>query len=109
MAGEGFRVAPETLTTHAGRVQQVAESVSTAKGAGNAVQMGYGAYGQLCTIVPMIIGVLQSVILAGFDDAVQSLKHTGEQLKVTADEYRQADESIQRDQDRHRSVLRGPS
>ena len=109
MAGEGFRVAPETLTTHAGRVQQIADSVSTAKGAGNTVQLGYGAYGQMCTIVPVIIGFLQSVILAGFEDAVQSLKHTGEQLKATAAEYRQADESIQRDHDQHRSVLRGPS
>jgi hypothetical protein len=83
--------------------------VSTAKGAGNTVQMGYGAYGQLCAIVPAIIGFLQNVILAGIDDAVQSLKHTGEQLKATADEYRQADESIQRDHDQHRSALRGPS
>ena len=94
MPGEGFRVAPETLTDHAGRVQQIADSVNTAKAAGNAVQMGFGAYGQMCTIVPMIITVLQGFLIAGIDDAVQSLKHTGEQLKATADEYRRADESL---------------
>ena len=109
MPGEGFRVAPETLTNHAARMQQVADSVSTAKGAGNAVQMGFGAYGQLCTIVPMIITVLQGFLIAGIDDAIESLKHTSEQLKSTADEYRRADESIQRDLGQHETAVRGPS
>ena len=42
MAGEGFRIAPEALVTHAGRVQQVADSVATAKGAGNAASKSAG-------------------------------------------------------------------
>jgi hypothetical protein len=57
----------------------------------------------------MIITVLQGLLIAGMDDAVQSLQHTSEQLKATADEYRQTDDSVQRDLDTHRSGLGGPS
>ena len=55
MPGDGFAIAPDTLTTHAGQVRSVGDDVANAKQAGNAVHVGMDAYGQLCTIVPMIV------------------------------------------------------
>jgi hypothetical protein len=96
----GFNVAPEALVAHAARIEALADEVAQAKAAGNQVQLGAGAYGQLCTIVPMIVGFLQGLVIGGLDDANQSLRHTADQLRGTARQYEGIEDTVSRDLDR---------
>jgi hypothetical protein len=79
MSASGFGVTPSALVDHAGRTEALADEVITAKQAGDQLQLSGGAYGQLCTLVPMVIGFLQGLVISGLDDAAQSVKHAGEQ------------------------------
>jgi hypothetical protein len=97
MSASGFGVTPDALVTHAGRIEALADEVATAKAAGNQLQLGSGAYGVLCTSVPIIIGFLQGLVISGLDDANQSLRHTGEQLRATARQYEGIEDSVSTD------------
>ena len=93
-ASTGYGVTPPALANHAARIESLADEVAKAKQAGDQIQLGAGAYGQLCTMVPMIIGFLQGLVISGLEDANQSLKHTGEQLRAVAKQYEHAEESV---------------
>jgi hypothetical protein len=97
MPASGFGVTPPALVDHAGRIEALADEVTTAKQAGDQLQLSAGAYGQLCTLVPMVIGFLQGLVISGLDDATQSLKHTGEQLRAVAKQYESIEESVSND------------
>jgi uncharacterized protein YukE len=102
MAGEGYQVTPQALTAHASRLDGIADSVGNAKQAGTSVQLGANAYGQLCTMVPLIIGALQGLVISGVDDAIQSLHHTSDQLRTSAATYQGHEEQLQQAFDRLR-------
>jgi hypothetical protein len=93
----GYGVTPAALVDHAARIESLAGDVATAKQAGDQVQLGAGAYGQLCTIVPMIVGFLQGLVIGGLDDATASLRHTGEQLRSVAHAYEQVEGTVMDD------------
>lgn len=88
---DGTRVRPDDLLAHAGHVDAVADSVATGQQAGNTVRVDVGAYGRLCTIVPILLGYLQDAVLDGLATAVDSLHGTGEQVRAAANAYQSTD------------------
>ena len=77
---------------HAGHVEAVADEVAAAAGAGRVVRAGSGAYGQLCVMVPAMLGVLQDILVDGLDECASSLRDTGARLRTTASEYDASDQ-----------------
>jgi hypothetical protein len=104
-SGDGINVSPADLVAHAGAIEGVAAQVETAKQAGDAVQMGAGAYGKLCTIVPMLLNNLQGMVVDGIEAAAQSLHDTGGRLRTAADGYQSADTRSQAAHNRIRGAL----
>lgn len=91
-AGDRIAVTPADLVSHAGHVQAVAAAVATARQAGAATRPGPEAYGRLCTIVPMLLGALQDMVVGGIDAAADSLTDTAGRLRAAADGYTSADQ-----------------
>ncbi|RZU52266.1 excreted virulence factor EspC (type VII ESX diderm) [Krasilnikovia cinnamomea] len=87
-----FGVRHTELTTHAGHVEAVADRVTTAQQAGAAVRAGADAYGKLCAIVPVALGVLQDILVDGIGAAAESLHDTGARLRATAAGYDGSDQ-----------------
>jgi hypothetical protein len=104
-AGDGIDVSPSDLAAHADHVEGIANQVATAKQAGDTVRLGAGAYGKLCTIVPVLLGGLQCLLVDGIDAASHSLHDTGGRLRTAAEGYRSADERTQARHDRIRDAL----
>lgn len=90
--GEGFAVSPSDLRAHAGRVDAIAAELGTARQAGQAVRVDGQAYGQLCTLVPALIGALDEVVTGAIGEAGTSVQDTAVRLRRTADTYQSADE-----------------
>jgi hypothetical protein len=103
-SGEGIGVSPSDLVAHAGHVEAIGDRVATAKQAGDAVRPSMAAYGKLCTIVPVLLGGLQDMVVDGIDAAAHSLHDTGGRLRTAAEGYRTADDHAQT---RHQQA-RGP-
>jgi hypothetical protein len=101
--GEELRVRPEDLVAHAARIGTVAGQVETARQAGEAVRPSADAYGRLCTIVPILLGGLQDLVVDGIDAAADSLRDTGERLRITARGYESTDAGNAADLNRARS------
>lgn len=93
--GDVLRVTPADLTTHAARVDAIAERVSTAAQAGDTVRLDAQAYGQLCIIVPVLLSVLQHVVDDAITTAAQSLHDTSTRLHGVAQAYQSADRTSQ--------------
>ena len=85
-------VRPADLTAHAGRIEAIGDRVATARQAGDVVRAGAGAYGQLCVMVPVMLGVLQDLLIGGIGAAAGSLHDTGDRLRTAADAYETTDQ-----------------
>jgi len=95
MAGEGYQVNAERLDSHVVHLEQIAGDIGTARSAATAVRLDVQAYGQMCLVVPIMINVLGGIVGDGLEDAVQSLRHNADQMKVMASRYREAEEQTQ--------------
>lgn len=84
-------VRPADLTAHAGHIEAIGDRVATARQAGDAVRAGAGAYGQLCVMVPVMLGVLQDVLVEAIGAAAASLDDTGVRLRSAAQAYEATD------------------
>ena len=51
------------------------------------------AYGQLCTIVPLMVNTLQDLVLEAIDTAAGSLHDTADRLDTAAAGYHETDEA----------------
>ena len=87
-----FGVRGGDLVACADRVAAIGDRVGAAAGAGAAVRAGSDAYGKLCLMVPITLDVLQGVLVEGIEAAAESVRDTGDRLRVTAREYAGADE-----------------
>jgi len=58
--GGGFVVDSETLRQHSGRVQAVAAEVQTAQSAASTTGLHGGAFGMLCSFLPMVVSGVDS-------------------------------------------------
>ena len=88
---EQFGVRHSDLVTHAAAVESVSAQVRTAAQAGATVRAGNAAYGKLCTMVPVMLNVLQDVLVDGIESAAESLRDTGASLRATAADYEASD------------------
>lgn len=90
-AADGIRVEPDHLTVHAARLDRSADSLDTARRAGQHVRLGADAYGQLCAIMPVLLDGLQRTLVDGIGTATGSVRDTADRLRTSADGYRTAD------------------
>jgi hypothetical protein len=104
-AGDHTDVRPAELLAHATQIETIAGRVATAQQAGDAVRIGAGAYGMLCTIVPVLLGELQGLVVDGIGTAAQSLDDSGARLRTAAGRYEATDERIAAAHDRVRNAL----
>jgi hypothetical protein len=79
------------LRAHAGRVDAAAGAVGAAARSGAVTRPGPDSYGQLCTIVPILLAQLQGLVVDGIDAAADSLRDTAGRLRAAADGYGAAD------------------
>ncbi|SCL44896.1 Excreted virulence factor EspC, type VII ESX diderm [Micromonospora citrea] len=97
---DGIRVDTDGLTRHAARLDRRADSLDTARQAGQHVRLGAEAYGQLCAIVPVLLDGVAQTLVQGIDTAAGSVRDTADRLRTGADRYRAADtraeQSLQR-------------
>lgn len=91
-AGDGFEVATTQLSSYATKIDTVAGDIARAEQAGAAVQLDAQAYGQLCTMVPQVVGFLQGLILDCMHTAQESARGTAERLRGAATTYPAGDE-----------------
>jgi hypothetical protein len=91
-SAEGISVVAADVVAHAATMDGIADQVATAKQATDAVRTDAGAYGKLCTMVPVLLNGLQTVLVDGIDQAGASLRDTADRLRTAADGYRAADE-----------------
>ncbi|HEY6595299.1 MAG TPA: type VII secretion target [Asanoa sp.] len=90
--GDDVTVRPSALVAHATHVDAVGSAVDSAGQAGAATRPGAEAYGRLCTIVPMLLGQLQSHVVGGIAAAGDSLRDTAGRLRTAADGYGGSDQ-----------------
>jgi hypothetical protein len=88
---DAVEVAPGDLRRHAGRLDAIADALTTAQQAGQAVRLGVGAYGQLCALLPPLLDGLQQVLVDGIDTAARSVRDTAGRVRAAADAYDAAD------------------
>lgn len=92
---DGYQVDPDDLTSHAAHIERNADGLDTARQAGQHVQLSVDAYGQLCAIMPLLLGGLQRTAVDGIAGAVASVHDTAEKLRDSADRYRASDASAE--------------
>ena len=76
--GDGIQVDPDDLTRHAARLDRRADSLDTARQAGQHVRLGAEAYGRLCAIMPALLDGLQQTLVQGIGTAAGSVRDTAD-------------------------------
>ncbi|QOC91776.1 type VII secretion target [Micromonospora craniellae] len=100
--GDAVRVDPDDLTAHAARLDRHADTLDTARRAGQQVRLDTDAYGRLCAIMPMLLDGLHRVLVDGIGTATTSVRDTATRLRTGADAYRAADARARHRLDRMR-------
>ncbi|MFI2712213.1 type VII secretion target [Micromonospora sp. NPDC018662] len=90
-AGEILQVDPDDLTAHAAHLDRCADSMDTARQAGQHVRLGADAYGQLCAIMPALLDGLQRTLVDGVGAAATSVRDTAGKVRTSAERYRASD------------------
>ncbi|SCF06883.1 Excreted virulence factor EspC, type VII ESX diderm [Micromonospora coriariae] len=90
-SGDGIQVDPDGLTAHAARLDRNADSLDTARQAGQHVRLSTEAYGQLCAIMPVLLDGLQRTLVDGIGTAAGSVRDTAGKLRTSAAHYRASD------------------
>jgi Excreted virulence factor EspC, type VII ESX diderm len=92
VAGNGeVQVSSAALMSHAGEVDRIADGLTTAVQAGEAVRTGSAAYGALCQFVPVLLTGLQQAMVDGMATAAGSVHDTADRLRSVAAAYAVAD------------------
>ncbi|GAB2597895.1 hypothetical protein Aab01nite_73640 [Paractinoplanes abujensis] len=84
-------VRPAGLTAHAAAVTAIGDRTGQAARAGDAVRAGPESYGELCRMVPTVLGALQDTLVDGITTAAAALHDTAARLRTTAAEYENTD------------------
>lgn len=88
---DDLTVLPDAVFVHGGHVDRAADQIATVGQAGRAVRVDRDAYGQLCTIVPLMVNSLQDFVLDAIDAAVGSLHESADRLRTVAAGYQDTD------------------
>ncbi|GAA0406825.1 MULTISPECIES: type VII secretion target [Micromonospora] len=102
--GEHIQVDPDDLVTHAARLDRHADTLDTARQAGQHVRLSADAYGQLCAIMPTLLDGLQRILVDGIGTAATSVRDTAGRLRTSAENYRATDTRAQHSLDRVRNA-----
>ncbi|MEU8313754.1 type VII secretion target [Micromonospora sp. NPDC048887] len=89
--GDGLQVDPDDLNAHAARLGHRADSIDTARQAGEHVRLSADAYGQLCAIMPVLLDGLQRTLTDGIGTAATSVRDTADRVRASAERYRASD------------------
>ncbi|MGC4892914.1 type VII secretion target [Micromonospora sp. DT31] len=89
--GDGLRVDPDDLTAHAAHLDRCADSIDTARQAGQHVRLSADAYGQLCAVMPVLLDGLQQILVDGVGAAATAVRDTAGTVRLSAERYRAAD------------------
>jgi DNA-binding IclR family transcriptional regulator len=87
------QVTPEELRRHAAHLDGIADELETARQAGEATTPGPDAYGQLCVMVPTLLGNLQAPLVAAIAAASKSVRDTADAVIGAAADYEYVDEA----------------
>ena len=79
------------LVTHAERIDQIGDELTTAQQAGSAVRVDSAAYGKLCQFVPALLNTLQDQVITGIAAAATSAHDTAAALRSVAADYSDSD------------------
>jgi excreted virulence factor EspC (type VII ESX diderm) len=93
MTGQAFDVVPEDLTAHASHLDGLTDRLSQALDAANTVSMNDEAYGILCSFLPLIINPLEEKAIQALKDAVDGVTTTADNVRITANQYRDTDDT----------------
>lgn len=96
-------VTPADLLRHAGHLDTIAAGLDTAQQAGDQVRLDAGAYGKLCTLVPVLLGGLATLIDDGIATAGGSVRQSAGRVRAAAGDYQQTDQASADDLNRYRS------
>lgn len=88
---DGLAVTPADLVAHAGQLERIADTLTTARQAGQATRLDSGAYGHLCGMLPVLLGGLQQLVIDGIDTAAHSVRDTAGRVRTAANGYDEAD------------------
>jgi hypothetical protein len=88
-----FEVLPEELAAHAGHVGGLSDRLNTALDAANAVSMGDGAYGVLCSFLPPIINPVTTSGTDAIGAAVEGMGVTSDEIRGAVSSYEASDEA----------------
>jgi uncharacterized protein YukE len=86
-----FQVHSASLVAHATEVDRIADGLTTAAQAGEAVRTDPGAYGQLGQMIPDLLNGLQQIMIDGMTTAAGCLHDTADSLRSVAAAYETAD------------------
>ncbi|MDG4800989.1 type VII secretion target [Micromonospora sp. WMMD980] len=89
--GEVLQVDPDDLTVHAAHLDRCADSIDTARQAGQDVRLGHDAYGQLRQIVPLLLDGLQRTLVDGVATAATAVRDTAGKVRTSAERYHASD------------------
>ena len=88
-----FKVFAEDLTNHAGHLDELCDRMDTAIEAARVASMSDEAYGVLCSFLPPIVNPLEEEGIGSLKSAREGLGRTAHNVRRSAAEYRDADES----------------
>jgi len=93
MGDADITVYHQDLLDHAERLDDIASVIADARDAANTTTPTPDAYGRLCTMVPIMIEELQSMIIEGVDAAIASVRDTADRLRRSAMSYSDTDQN----------------
>ena len=88
-----FSVVTRDLAAHSRTVGTIGDGVKEAGDAGRSVRAGGDAYGQICSFLPPLLGVLQDTLIQEITGCADDLRETAQDLRATADHYDSTDAS----------------
>lgn len=87
-----FEVEVEELTAHASHLDGLVDRLTTAVDAAKTVSMSDQAYGVLCSFLPPVVNPMEEEGINALNAAVEGVGHTAENVRTTADVYRDTDQ-----------------
>lgn len=84
-------VTPAALVVHAGDLDRIADGVAQARQAAETCQPSADSYGQLCVMVPMLLGGLHDLMVDGLATGEASIRESAGRLRDASDRYDSTD------------------
>ncbi|WP_435156041.1 type VII secretion target [Amycolatopsis sacchari] len=90
---EGYEVLTDELTTHAGKVDALADRLSTAVQAAQQVSMDNSAYGVICQPFALLLDPFEQLGVRALQSAQESVADTATKVRDTVQTYEGQDQT----------------